>query len=169
MDETKTVSSGLLDLYATQCKDVAEMRASLLSFSKDDSIAAKKAMRNITVLRVHHQLSRIIRFTEMMDKIEDKMYSAIDHSIDEMDEYNVDTWKTLLNLQSRLQQTMIESHKLLEPYLNMEQLNVIDIPQVENPQNTFAAMVLNQEARENLRTQAQAVIAMLSSQEGSDE
>lgn len=162
MDSVKTVSTGLVDIYAKQLEDVAAMRTSLLAFDRTDPLAARKALQNVTVLRIHHQLSRIVRYLDVMDKLEDKMYSAIDHTLDDLDEYDENTWKVLLNLQAKLQQTMIESHKLLEPYLNMEQLAVIDIPQVENPQNTFAAMVLDQESREKLRNQAQAVIAMLS-------
>ena len=152
----------LPDYRVAQMSITEEMRKNLACFDKRDPISAKKALQNVTVLRIHHQLSRIVRYTEVIDKLEDKLYTAMDHAIDEMDECDADTWKVLMTMQSRLQQTMIESHKLIEPYLNMDSLAVIDVPTVEDPQNSFASMILNQESREKLRTQAQAVIAMLS-------
>jgi len=169
MAESKTVTSNLVDIYAQQLQDVANMRTSLLAFDRTDPLAAKKALQNVTILRIHHQLSRIVRYTEVMDKLEDKLYSAMDHTIDELDEYDENTWKVLMTMQSRLQTAMIESHKLLEPYLNMESLAVVDVPATEDPQDSFAAMILNQESREKLRTQAQAVIAMLSEGDKSEE
>ena len=167
MASPKTVSTNLVDIYAQQLEDVANMRTSLLAFDRTDPLAAKKALQNITVLRLHHQLSAIIRYTEIIDKLQDKLYTAIDHQLDELDEYDENTWKILMTMQSRLQETMIESHKLIEPYLKMETMAVVDVQPVEDPQETFASMILNQESREKLRTQAQAVIAML--EESKDE
>ena len=161
MASPKTVSTNLVDIYAQQLEDVANMRTSLLAFDRTDPLAAKKALQNITVLRLHHQLSAIIRYTEIIDKLQDKLYTAIDHQLDELDEYDENTWKILMTMQSRLQETMIESHKLIEPYLKMETMAVVEVQSAEAPQETFASMILNQESREKLRTQAQAVIAML--------
>lgn len=167
MDDSKTVSSDMLsDLYINQTKDVANMRSSLLSFNKKDPNSAKQALQNITVLRVYHQLSRIIRYTETMDKIEDKMYESINATLDDMDEYDPKTWSILLNLQSKLQQSMIESHKLLEPYLNMEALSVVEMqPNEEDPSKTFTAMILDQTSREKVRTSAQEVLAAITAAE----
>ena len=130
-------------------------------FNENDPISTKRAMQNITVLRVYHQMARIIRFTEMLDKIEDKMYSAIDNTLDDMDEYDEGTWIKLVSLQERLQRSMIESHKLLEPYLDLTQLSVIESNPVQDSPNAFAGMLLNQESREKLRSSAQQVIAEL--------
>lgn len=164
MSETKTVSSAL-DLYLKQTEDVANMRSSLLSFNRSDPLSAKMAIQNVTVLRVYHQLSRIVRYTEMMDKIEDKIYQAIDCQLMDMDEYDPVTIGKLLTIQERLQKCMIESHKLLEPYLDLDALTVVDMPQPADCSNTFAAMILDQESREKLRTSAQQVLSALSEEE----
>lgn len=147
-------------LYSRQKEDVAKMRASLLSFDGKDPMSAKLALQNITVMRVYHQLSRIIRYTEMMDKIEDKLYESIDRSLETMDSANPSTWLALLGVQEKLQKAMIESHKLLEPYLKMDLFSNIEILEPE-PQESFAAMIINQESRDKLRNSAQAVLAAL--------
>ena len=160
MEETKTFGTSGIDLYNEQMKDVAGMRSSLLSFKKDDPEAATKALQNITVLRVYHQISRIIRYTELMDKIEDKMYESIEMSLDSMDSADPTTWMHLLSLQHKLQTSMIESHKLLEPYLDLSVLSTVQVPAAD-PNDSFAAMILDQESREKLRTSAQKALAIL--------
>ena len=158
-DETKTVSSGL-DLYVNQCSDVSKMKTSLLSCNKNDPDSARKAIQYITAQRVYHQISRIIRYTELIDKIEDKMYESIELDLDQMDTADPQTWRTLLQLQSKLQEAMIESHKLLEPYLKIETLTTIEVPK-DDPNDTFTAMILDQQSREKLRTSAQEVLAAI--------
>ena len=158
-DEANTFSSGL-DLYVNQCSDVSKMKTSLLSCNKNDPDSARKAIQFITVQRVYHQISRIIRFTELMDKVEDKMYESIETDLNNMDSADPMTWKTLVNLQSKLQESMIESHKLLEPYLKMETLTTIELPK-DDPNDTFTAMILDQQSREKLRTSAQEVLAAI--------
>ena len=161
MDEAKTVSSGMVDIYARQCEDVASMRTSLLAFDRTDPLAAKKAIQNITVLRVYHQISRIIRYTEVMDKLEDKMYNSIDHTLDEMDEYDENTWVRLVQLQERLQRSMIASHELLQHYLDFETLSVVDVHQNVAPEASFGSVVADQSSREKIRDSALQVIAEL--------
>lgn len=163
MDAANTFSSDI-DLYANQCRDVSNMRTSLLSCNKNDPDSARKAIQHITVQRVYHQISRIIRYTEMIDKIEDKMYESINMDLDAMDTADPGTWRTLLSLQSKLQESMIESHKLLEPYLKMETLTTIEIPK-DDPNDTFTAMIVDQQSREKLRTAAQEVLAAVSVRE----
>lgn len=167
MDDSKTVRSDTLEeinvidpLYGKQQKDVANMRASLLACNENDPQSTRIALHNITVMRVYHQLSRIIRYTDMMDKLEDKLYESIDKSLDEMDTDNPSTWLTLLGIQEKLQKCMIESHKLLEPYLSIEdfaEMQTIEVPQ----QQSFGAMIMEQESRDKLRESAQAVLAAL--------
>lgn len=165
MDEVKTVDSGQEMIYVKQCEDVAKMRASLLAFDQNDPLGTKKALQNITIMRVYHQIARIIRFTEMMDKIEDKMYQAIDATIDDMDVYDEMTWVKLANLQEKLQRSMIESHKLLEPYLNFDELTVLQPQPIDDPQQSFAAMIYDQKSRDKLRTGAQQVLAAIQAAE----
>ena len=159
MDEAKTVSPGL-DLFVSQCDDVSNMRNTLLSFNRSDPNAARKALQNITVLRVYHQISRIVRYTTMMDKIEDKMYQSIDAQLDELDPDDSEAWRTLVNLQSRLQENMIQSHKLLEPYLNLESLNFSSFSEDESIIESDAT-ILDRDSRERLRNSAQEVLQAL--------
>lgn len=165
MSNIETVNSSITTiqdpLIRKQKEDVAKMRASLLCCS-DDIYQATQAMKNITVLRVYHQMNRIIRFLEMMDRIEEKLYASIDASIDMMDDTNPTTWMTLLTIQEKLQKNIIESHKLLEPYINSDMFNVESLaPTIIEQSETNAAGVLTKESRETLRVSAQQVLAAL--------
>ena len=54
---------------------------------------------------------------------------------------------------------MIQSHKLLEPYLNFDSLNTIEIQSSDESGESYT--VLNQDSREKLRTSAQQVLEAL--------
>ncbi len=159
MEEAKTFSSGI-ELMLSQRNDTDDMRNTLLAFNRSDPGAARKALQNITVLRVYHQVTRIVRYTEMMDKLEDKLYQSIDAQIDNSDPDDPETWRTLITLQTRLQENMIQSHKLLEPYLNFEALNFTEIAPEANVVESDA-MILDKDSREKLRTSAQQVLQAL--------
>ena len=166
MEEAKTVGDpGDLALLAEQAHDVSNMRSALLNFDKRDPAAAAKAIKNVTLLRVYHQIESIVRYTEMMDKIQDRMYQSIDTLLANSDPDDENLWFKLSIMQDKLQKTMIESHKLLEPYLNMEQFTSFEIPQQSDPADSFASMILDQEARETVRTGAQQVLAAISALE----
>ena len=163
-DECKTVTSEaeILDpLYMKQQQDVAAMRASLLAFNSGDPTSARLAIQKITAMRFYHQLSRIIRYTDMMDKIEAKLYESIDRSLERMNSDSPATWMQLLTIQERLQKSMIESQKLLQPYLDLESLSFVEVPQVAQ-EVSFGAMIMEQESRDRLRQSAQAVLAAIS-------
>lgn len=161
---TDTHSDGL-DIYTSQLRDVEDMRSQLLSIDRRDPGSARKALQNITVLRVYHQISRIIRYTELMDRIEDKMYQSIDAQLDQASPDDAEAWRVLINLQTRLQDNMIQSHKLLEPYLNLETLNFANMAPDETVVDADA-MVLDKDSRERLRNSAQEVLQAL--QQNSD-
>lgn len=168
-DEAKTVSSETsLHLYNEQVRDVDNMRHSLLSFDKTDPAAARKAIQNVTLLRVYHQLERIVRYTEMMDKLEDRIYQSIDQKLLNADPDDEDIWFTLIPIQERLQEIMIKSHKLLEPYLSMEQLSALEVPQQEDPANSFTSMLLEQESREKVRTGVQQLMSIINTFDEAD-
>lgn len=177
MDDSKTVRSddisvNTLDpLYSKQKEDVARMRASLLACT-GDPMSVKTALHNITVMRVYHQITRIIRYTEVMDKLENKLYEAIEHSVETLDSDNPSTWIALLGIQEKLQKAMIESHKLLQPYLDIENLTFLDEVQhhvqQEDSNRSFASMILDQDSRDKLRTGAQAVLAAITAQDTSN-
>lgn len=146
-------------LYAKQAEGVAKMRASLLSCS-DDIYTSKKAIQNITKLRIYHQITRIIKYIEMCDKIEEKMYQAIDFTLDHSDVQSPATWITLTEMQNRLQKLLIESHKLLEPYLDLSAFAVIELGDDNNAADA-AKIALDAPSRERLRNNAQDVLRQL--------
>ena len=148
-------------LYGAQCNEVEQMRNCLLTFDRHDPDAIKKAIQNVTLLRVYHQLERIVRFTEMMDRIEDRIYQSIEAKLDNSDPDDENMFLTLIPIQERLQKTMVESHKLLEPYLSMEQLTVLEVPQPDDPTTSFASMLLNQQSREKVRTGVQSLLNVI--------
>ena len=163
MDEAKTVGApDDLAIYVEQTKDVENMRKLLLSFNKSDPAAASKAIKNVTLLRVYHQVESIVRYTEMIDKIQDRIYQSIDMKLANADPDDDGLWFTLIPMVERLQKNMIESHKLLEPYLSMEQLSSLEVPQQDDPSTSFTTMILDQESREKVRTSAQQVLAAIS-------
>lgn len=157
VDDNVRISDPLIQ---KQKEDVARMRASLLSCSTDPSNATT-AMKNITVLRVYHQVSRIIKYLEMMDKIEEKLYESIDASLDRMDSASPTTWMTLLNIQEKLQKNMLESHKLLQPYLNIEEFKIVDV--VDKSQSDPQDQILDKASRDKLRMSAQLVLDAIDS------
>lgn len=161
MDSLKTVEESLnLDsLNSKKREDVAKMRTSLLACNADPTIA-KHALQNIAVLRVYHQIAKIINYLDLMDKLEAKLYSSVEHTIDNMDPNNQSTWMMLLNVQERLQKNMIESNKLLQPFLDMQN---VDIPEItaEYSAPTPSTLALDANTREKIRNSAQAVLLEL--------
>ena len=147
-------------LLTRQKQDIMAMRNALMSCDTTSANSVKAAMNNILVMRVYHQISRIIKYTEQMDKIEAKLYQAIDVSMETMLDSDPRTWVMLLNIQERLQKIMIDSHKLLEPYLNMDNLTYVEVTP-EASSDSFAKSLLDQDSREKLRSSAQAILAAL--------
>lgn len=155
-------------LYLKQKEDIASMRSSLLSCSGNDAQSAQNALRNITVMRVYHQISRIIRYTEMMDKIEDKLYTSIERSLENMNENSPSTWIQLLTIQEKLQKSMIESHKLLQPYLDPELFNTVTVVQKPAEAEDYIDVLIDQDSREKIRTSAQTVLAAITGLDNKD-
>lgn len=142
---TKTVSGSLISNtgYETNCdpltsmkyEAVDRMRTALLSASLEDPLSAATAIQQVTIMRVYHQVARIVQYLDLMDKLENAMYSKISSQIDSI-EYNYDgddfsAITKLLAIQEKLQKSIIESNKLLAPYLDMEQypaFTAIDAP-----------------------------------------
>ena len=159
--ETVKSSEPISDtLYEKQQRDVAAMRTSLLACT-DNASLTRAALQNISILRVYHQVSRIIRYLDLMDKLELKLYSSIEYTIDNADPTRATTWMQLLSIQERLQASMLQSHKLLQPYLNIEEFQIMDVVQTEAPSEEGSGLLLSSDSRERLRTQAQKVLAEL--------
>lgn len=156
----KITSANLL--YEKQKEDVAAMRTSLLSCDLYSAGSARAAIQNITVMRVYHQISRIVRYTELMDKLENKLYESIETTVDNMSASNPSTWLTLLGIQEKLQKAMIESHKLIQPYLDMESLNLVPIVADTQEEESVVSSMFDQDSRDKIRSSAQAVLTSLS-------
>lgn len=157
IDTTDTLVDPLLK---EQKEQATQMRAALLSCKKNDITSAKVALQNIAVLQVYHQVSRIIRYTEMMDRLEDKLYDSIDMNLAEMDECDPNTMLVLLKVQSQLQESMVLSQKLLEPYMNID-LEAIAPPVDITEETSFGAAIIPKESRNVIRNGAQALLTEL--------
>ena len=153
-------------LYAAQKEGVARMRTSLLSCLNDDSGAiTSRAINNITVLRIYHQISRIIRYLDLMDQLEDKLYESISINIANMNPNDLSTMEVLLSTQAQLQKSMIESHKLLQPYMDLQDMSIVDLMAVPTTsiESGSEAGLLPPESRDRIRTSAQSLLESLKS------
>lgn len=145
-------------LRQKQKEDVAAMRTSLLASHMDPSLTTT-SMKNIAVLRVYHQMNRIIQYTELMDKLEAKLYEALDYQIENADVTRPTTWMQLLHVQEQLQKNMIESQKLLQPFLDLTEYTADNAEIIDTQaENTIA---LDANSREKLRNSARAVLHQL--------
>lgn len=142
-------------------EDVAKMRASLLSCTDENGVSIRQAIQNVTVLRIYHQLTRIIQYTELMDKLEAKMYDAINFQLDHTNLDDFEGLIALLGIQEKLQKAMIDSHKLLEPYLDIQEFAVVDLVNVESKEDTVSSKLINSEDRDKIRYTARAVLDAL--------
>ena len=140
-------------LSAKQREDVAKMRASLLACT-DETMPI--TIQQVTVRSLIHQLTRIVKYTELMDKIEDSLYTAIGDTLDSLSTTKgIGVINTLLTLQERLQDSMIASNRIMEPYLKM--FNSLDIPAPPiDPDIEY-----DRATRDRLRSTAQQVLAQL--------
>lgn len=137
-----------------------EMRSALLSCNFGDITSTTSALKYITLRRILHQVERIIKYTELMDRLEDKLYESIDQNLAQMDEFDPNTMMLLLKVQGQLQTSMIESQKLLQPYLDMD-ISVYAPPQDVTPEDSFMASILPKESRNTIRSGAQALLTEL--------
>lgn len=163
MDNVKTVDGSAIrtrdPLLEKQKADVSKMRTVLLC-SQDSSTSAIQALQNVTILRVYHQVTRIVRYLEMMDKLEEKLYESIEASIDNFDPSSPMTMQMLLSIQEKLQKNMIESHKLLEPYLTSGVIAEQDMVPAQIESNSEDSIIPKQ-SRDRIRESAQTVLMLL--------
>lgn len=163
-----TVTTEVNLLYKQQEQDVKGMRSALLGCNRKDAKSVKSAMRNILVMRVYHQLARIIRFTEEMDKIEDKMYKELDRQLLDPDFTGTESLVLLIGIQERLQKVMVDSQKLLDPYLDMNELMMIEAEVEEEQDDSFGSKILSQTSRQNIREGARRILSILDSPTSSE-
>lgn len=147
-------------LAAQQQSDISAMRSALLNCDRGDVASVSFALQTIFSMRVFHQLSKIIRYTEQMDKIEQKMYESMNRYMDNIDETDTSSWLVLINAQEQLQRLMMNSQKLLEPYSNVS----LYVP--EQPVgDSFGNGLLDQTERKKLRESAQLILDTLKESE----
>ena len=92
--------------------------------------------------------------------IEEKLYDSVNRLIDRSDPDSIMTMNMLLNVQERMQKLLIESNKILSPFLDMTQyIESIDSSVIdEDPERVVK---LDATKRENLRNAANKVLLEL--------
>lgn len=149
-------------LTAQQQSDVSAMRSALLNCDRGDATSVSFALQIIFSMRVFHQLAKLIKYTEYMDKVEQKMYESMDRFMDNMEKTDDagTGWLVLINAQDQLQKIMMNSQKLLEPYNNVS----LYVP--EQPvEDSFGNGLLDQHERKKLRESAQFILDTLKESE----
>jgi len=130
----------------------------------DNGSITSRAINNITALRIYHQIARIIKYLDLMDKIEDKLYESIERNIDNMNPDSIDTMEVLLDIQTKLQKSMIESHKLLQPYMDLQDMSIVDLVAVstaDEESSNSEISLLPPESRDRIRSSAQSLLSEL--------
>lgn len=166
--ELSESSSSSDPLRAKQREVTEKMRTSLISISDtNDMSVTRNALNNITAMRIYHQISRIIRYTEMMDRIEEKLYESIDYQLATLDVADTTTMMLLMRMQSSLQESMIESQKLLQPYLDIA--DMIPTVEVQSDESGANLHVLPKSSRDKIRIAAQSVLSDIQKEQKASE
>lgn len=152
-------------LYLSQEEDIRRMRSSLLLASgAKDASEATNSLRNIAILRVYHQIARVIKFLEYMDKIEEKMYRSIDASLDSLPD-DVESMTVLLKIQNALLTNMTMSQKLLEPYMGMIDSATQYVQSISTVSDADTTSVIPKQSRDKIRLTAQTLLGDLDKME----
>ena len=172
--DTKTVSGSLIPnsnaakydpLSSIKAEAIDRMKTAMLAASLDDPLSAATAIRQVTIMRVYHQVSRIVQYLDLMDKLEESLYKNIESElnlleVESLSDSNFNTISKLLAIQEKLQKSIIESNKLLAPYLDMEQYPAFNTIEVSTPVSDNILSV-ESEQRNSLRETASSVLKEL--------
>jgi hypothetical protein len=162
--EPKDVSTSEDDLVnpllREQVEQAAQMRDALLTCRNSDIVTAKGALQNIAVLQVYHQVARIIRHIEVMDRLEDKLYSSIDANLSQMDDFDPATMLMLVKVQGDLQKSMVLSQEMLKPYMDIDLESIAPMKEIGG-EDSFGATIIPRESRNIIRNGAQALLTEL--------
>ena len=154
-------SDSLVDPLIFEQKEQANlMRKSLLTCRTGTISNAKIALQNIAVLQIYHEVARIIRFIEVMDRLEDKIYDSIDMNIGGMESADPATMLMLVKVQGDLYKTMAMSQELLKPYMNIDLEAIAPMKDV-NEDIPFGVAIIPKESRTAIRNGAQALLTEL--------
>lgn len=169
-DDFNTFDTDIKDpLLKEQEREVAAMRSSLLCSAGGDLRDLRYALTNVTILRIYHQVTRIVRYLDLMDKLEEKLYEGIESAIDKCDPENLSSVTLLLGIQEKLQKNLVASHELLKPYLTEDMMDIYSSAYskpIDTDDNT--SQLLDKPSREKLRQSAQQILLALE-EEGGDE
>lgn len=144
---------------SSQKEQIAKMRAALIGFGSNAN-TTRAAIQSITAMRVYHQITRIIKYTEIMDKLEDKMYESIECSLATMNSASPTTWLQLVQLQEKLMKNMEISNKLIQPYLGADWETIVPTSQ---SQDATEYAVLDSSSRQTIRDAAKQVLSLIES------
>lgn len=177
MINSKTVGLGQSnkdydEMDSLKRESIQRMKTAMLSADLDSPTSAATAIKHVTILRVYHQVSRIIQYLDLMDKLETKLYNSIDQEIDQIDfndDSNFQSITKLLVIQEKLQKSVIESHKLLQPYLEVEQYPAFDVIEAEVKDVDNDTKLMPSEDRNLLRDNAGQILKELSAMSSSKE
>ncbi len=147
-------------LLREQTAQAAQMRDALLTCRTSNIATAKGALQTIAILQIYHQVARIIRYIEVMDRLEDKLYASIDANLSQMDEFDPATMLMLTKVQCDLQKSMVLSQEMLKPYMDID-LAAIAPMQEAGGEDSYGAAILPKESRSAIRTGAQALLTEL--------
>ena len=162
-------TDSLVDPLIFEQKEQANlMRKSLLTCRTGTISNAKVALQNIAVLQIYHEVARIIRFIEVMDRLEDKVYDSIDMNISGMDSADPATLLMLVKVQGDLYKSMATSQELLKPYLNIDLESIAPMKDVTED-TPFGVAILPKESRTAIRNGAQALLTELRKTENPSE
>ena len=147
-------------LLREQTEQAALMRDALLTCRTSSISNAKVALQNIAVLQIYHQVARIIRYIETMDRLEDKLYASIDANLSQMDDFDPNTMILLTKIQCDLQKSMVLSQDLLKPYLDIDIESIAPMKDIGGD-DSFSSAIIPKESRNAIRTGAQALLTEL--------
>ena len=157
-DSSKPDNGKTVSIYDQQKQGVSQMREALLA-SVDGTLVVSAAMQRVTALRIFHQMNRVIQYTEMMDKLESKLYEALDYTITATDITNRHDLVILVGLQERIQKNMIDSFKLLQPYLENQDWKLLD--DLVALKGDISDLAMTPDGRDHLRVTANTVLKQL--------
>jgi len=158
MTYSKTVGSSQSssDLDSLRHESIERMKLALLSASLDNPTSAASAIRQVTIMRVYHQVTRIVEYLDLI-------YRSIRLEMNDIgaDESNLKTITKLLTIQEKLQKSIIESNKLLQPFVESDNMPMFNEIEANAEVLSDDEKLLPSEDRSKLRENANEILKEL--------
>jgi hypothetical protein len=165
MTYSKTVGSSQSssDLDSLRHESIERMKLALLSASLDNPTSTASAIRQVTIMRVYHQVTRIVEYLDLMDTLETNLYRSIRLEMNDIgsDESNLKTITKLLTIQEKLQKSIIESNKLLQPFVESDNMPMFNEIEANAEVLSDDEKLLPSEDRSKLRENANEILKEL--------